>query len=184
MTTKLLIRATALAVSIEDARLAVRADGNELDVLIETAIREITDHAEHLMGRSIMRQTWQETSDSFSGVMRLYNPPLISVSSVKYIDTSGALQTMPATDYWVDSGELAAYIIPKNGWPNCAAQPNAVTVEYVCGYGNTPADVPPAIRGYLLAKLVEQFDASNQTVQTSVQASFIDSLLDRYRVWA
>lgn len=184
MTTKILTRPTALAVSIEDARLELRIDGTDLDPVIRARIAEITEHAEHVMGRSIMRQTWQEIGDSFSGVIRLYNPPLISVSSVKYIDTAGILQTVPVTDYWVDDGELAAYVIPKYGWPSCALQPNAVTVEYVCGYGDTPAAVPPVIHGYIIAKLIEQFDASNKTEQTSVQASYIDSLLDRYKVWA
>lgn len=184
MTTKLISLSTALAVSIEDARLALRIDGNELDVLITAWVKGITDHAEHIMQRSIMTQTRQLTLDAFPRVLELQYVPLISVTSVKYIDTSGAVQTVPSTDYWIDAGELAAYVIPKTGWPSCAQQANAITVEYVSGYGNTPADVPPAIRSYLLAKLVEQFDASNKTEQTSVQASYIDSLLDRYRVWA
>jgi uncharacterized phiE125 gp8 family phage protein len=184
MNKKIITPPSVLAVTLDDARLALRIDGNDLDVLITAWLNGIVDHAEHITGRSIMMQTKQASLDVFPwGGIDLQDVPIISVTSVQYIDVSGALQTMPSTDYWVDNGELSSFIVPKSSWPSTAAQPNAVVVQYVSGYGNTAADVPPAIRSYILAKLTEQFDASNKTDKASVQSSFIDSLLDRYRVW-
>lgn len=184
MTNKLHIAATALAVSLNDARSALKVDGSDLDSLITLRIREITEYAEHIIGRSIMRQTWREYLPAFEGPIQLFNPPLIGVSSVKYIDQMGTEQTVPNTDYWVDNADFGAFVIPKSAWPSARLQPNSVTVEYICGYGDSQSEVPAGIQGFILAKLIEQFDGDTKNVQTSVQASYLDSLLDRYKVYA
>jgi len=71
--------------------------------------------------------------------------PLQSVSSVKYIDVSGVLQTLDPLLYIVDL--VTASIVPayNSTWPDVRCQINSVQVEYVSGYGLAVA-VPESIK--------------------------------------
>jgi uncharacterized phiE125 gp8 family phage protein len=65
--------------------------------------------------------------------------PVISVTAVKYLDSSDAVQTYPATSYRVtDTGEV--YF--KDNPPTLAAGPQTIWIEYEAGYGALPDNVP------------------------------------------
>lgn len=185
MTTNLITPPSALPIVMADARLALKIEDTSLDNIIAIWLNGIIDYAEHYMQRSIMTQTWQKCVDGFDRTaIRLPYSPVKSVTSIKYLDANDTLQTVAPSSYWTKLGDLESFVVTKAGWPTTSAAPNSVIIEYVAGYGVLPADVPPAIKNYILAKLIEQFDPSNKTEKASVQSSFIDSLLDRYRVYA
>jgi hypothetical protein len=79
--------------------------------------------------------------------IRLPRPPLVAVSSITYVDTAGATQTLDASAYQVDAADEPARIVPAYAtfWPTARHQPNAVQVTYTAGYA-TPAAVPATIR--------------------------------------
>jgi uncharacterized phiE125 gp8 family phage protein len=138
------------------------------------------------MGRSIINQTWRLTLDAFPDALKLYNPPIVSVSSVKYYDEDNVLQTLDPQDYTVDNVSEPGYIVPAPDvdWPCTYDKINAVVVEYVAGYGATAASTPPEVRLYILAKLREQYDPATKPERATIQSSFIDSLLDRKKIWS
>jgi uncharacterized phiE125 gp8 family phage protein len=177
--TSTLITPPALAVDLASAKEALKIDGPEQDALVEAWTAGIIDHAEHVTQRSFLAQTWRATLPAFSPELRLPSSPVISISSVKYVDTAGVEQTLPSSAYTVVGDCLApAY---GSAWPATRQQPDAVTVEGVFGYGETPEDLPNGIRLYVLAKLVESFDPATRLEKDTVQASFIDRLLDRFK---
>lgn len=184
MPLKRITEPAALAVSLADAKSNLRIDSNDMDAIVNAWIMGITDHAEHYMGRAILTQTWQLVLDAFPTLIRLSMPPVASVTSVKYIDTDGNEQTLAPSQYIVDTVTEPCRIIPAYGvtWPSTREQANAVRVEFVSGYGATEAATPSAIRLYLLAKLVEQFDPQARPDKDTIQSTFIERLLDRYRV--
>lgn len=186
MASKLITAPAAPALTLAAAKLALKIEVGDVeqDALIMAWIEGITDHAEHCMGRSLIHQSWRVTLDRFPSVIRLPRPPVASVAGVKYIDAAGVLQTLAVDQYQVDTESEPGRVLPAPGvsWPSTATRFNAVTVEAVCGYGATDTSVPKAIHLYLLAKLVEQFDPEVRPEKDSVQASFIDRLLDRYNV--
>jgi uncharacterized phiE125 gp8 family phage protein len=177
----------APAVSLAEARQNLRVDGTELDSLIEAWLGGIVEHAEHLTGRSFVSQKWRLTLPAFpschhdQGAIRLPSSPLIEITAFKYIDAVGAEQTLAAEAYALD-GE---YLIPAYGtsWPAARMQAAAVTIEGTFGYGVDDTTIPNGVRLYILAKLVEQFDPAVRPEKDTVQASFIDRLLDRYTVF-
>jgi hypothetical protein len=77
------------------------------------------------------------------------------------------------------------YAVPGVGkaWPTTCDRINAVNVDVVAGYGETEASIPKGIKLYILAALTLQFDPSVKFDKDTVQSSFIDSLLDRYKVY-
>lgn len=182
MTTQLITAPAALAVSMADARLAVKieADDTSMDTAITVCIAGITAYAEHQMQRSIINRTLRQTLDSFPDAIKLYSPPIASVSYVKYYDADNVLQTLAPDDYTVDTVSEPGYIVPAPGvtWPSTYNKINAVQVQYVAGYGATDASTPDNIRMYILAKLTEQFDADAKP------NAFLDCLLDVKKVWS
>lgn len=117
--------------------------------------------------------TWADSSFTMSGFLgertvlggggvghgptRIPKPPLVSVTYIQYVDTTGALQTWDPSLYVVDmpTGDYAecGRIAPAYGqiYPPTQTQPAAVTIRFVCGYGVTPAAVPAPLKiGQLL----------------------------------
>lgn len=170
---------TALAVSLVDAKVALRVNGTALDNVISLWVQAITEHAEHLTGRSIMRQTWQAICVSFDDLQKLPKLPVVSVSSVKYYDTTNTLQTLDPSNYSLYLSDRLATVRTFGTFPDTYERDDAVVVEYVAGYGNHYSAVPSTAKAYVLAKLVEVFDPTNNA--PAVGTSFIDRLLDRLK---
>jgi uncharacterized phiE125 gp8 family phage protein len=186
MTTKRITPPVALAVSLDAARAAARADveadgTSALDAQITQAVRTHTGEAEHITGRAFITQTWRVTLDAFPSAIRLPGAPLASVDHVKFYDVDGIQQTLDPQDYQVDTESEPGYVVPAPGraWPAIAAYINAVEVQYVCGFGSTDAAVPDEIKGYILACVQQQFSP----VPNAKQSNF-EGLLDRWKVYA
>ena len=184
MPTRLITPPAALPVSLAEAKLNLRIDGNEQDSLIEAWIHGITAHAEHLTGRSFVNQTWRVTLDEFPDAIEL--PVPVSSVTIKFLDEAGVEQTLDPADYLVDSASEPGYAVPNVGkaWPTTYDRINAVNVDVVAGYGSSESDIPKGIKLYILAKLVEQYDPAIKAEKDTVQSSFIDRLLDPYKVYA
>ncbi len=74
-------------------------------------------------------------------------PPLQSITSIVYSDTTSTTQTLATTAYLVDSNGYVGRIAPVYGqfWPGTAIQPNGVQITFVAGYG-TATQVPGPIK--------------------------------------
>src|ERR1043165_3359529 len=91
---------------------------------------------------------------SSNGAIEIPRAPLIQndtlgIDFIKYIDTTGALQTLDPTLYQVDpqSDSDPVRILPAYGkvWPATRPQPNAVTIQFQVGYADA-AHVPGRIK--------------------------------------
>lgn len=184
MASRLILPPTALAVDFDVAKEHVKADGNALDASVTAWVEGITAHAEHYTGRSFISQMWLMTLDKFPDLIKLCNPRLIEVETLRYYDADDVLQRLTSADYIVENDGDQSYIRPARNkqWPDTDPDRiSAVSVEIMCGYGSNHAAVPKAIKLYIYAKLVEQFKPGKPV---EVQTSFIDSLLDRYKIWS
>lgn len=71
--------------------------------------------------------------------------PVSSISSIQYVDTDGATQTLSGSAYQVDIKSKIPRLIPSfsaGTWPATRDQLNAVTIRFVAGYSDDPEDVP------------------------------------------
>lgn len=166
MSWKLITLPVGLAVSMDEARVAARADVDEsgtspLDGEIQRAIRTYTAEAESETSRAVMEQTWRLTLDRFNGTIQLRRPPLLQVVHVKFYDAENVQRTLDPQDYQVDGESEPGYIEPAPGkaWPATASRINAVEVQIRCGYGPDHTSVPDSISGFILARLSEHFQS-------------------------
>jgi hypothetical protein len=79
---------------------------------------------------------------TLDSVFRILNPPLISVESIQYLDTSGTLQTLSADFYKFVAG-FPGRVAPAYGkiWPFTLPQIGSVILSYTCGYGTITTTV-------------------------------------------
>ena len=170
-------------------RVDAAGDDTLIGALIDAAIAML-DGRDGWLGRALCTQTWDWYLDAFPDEDVLYVPlpPLVSVSSITYLDTAGASQTWGATNYTVDIRKGPGRITPAYGvvWPSTRDVVNAVIIRFVAGYGAAAA-VPETIKLGLKA-LVAQFYEHREPVVVGTIATkipdHVDRLLAPYRVWS
>ena len=163
---------TVEPLTIAAAKLQVRLETTADDPLVLDAIRAAREYCESFADISAATTTWRLTLDAFpiggewtwgvqganpdtpwsgygaAGLIRVPRPPLQSVTTIKYVDLNGTLQTLASTEYRVDADSMPARITPEYGkiWPVTRPVIGAVQVNYVAGYTTVPEKVLQAIR--------------------------------------
>ena len=124
-------------ISLTETKAHLRIDHTTDDVLLGTLISAARDYVELRTERQIVAATYQYTLDQFPAEIKLPKSPLISVSSVQYVDSAGTTQTVAAAVYDVDDNSEPAVIREAYGqtWPTPRMTPNCVLVNFVVGYG-------------------------------------------------
>lgn len=149
---------SAEPVSLSEAKAHLRETATDQDSLIMSLISAARGWAEDFTQRALITQTWDYKLDAFADEMEIPLPPLQSVTSIKYLDTAGAEQTLANTEYTVDTAAERGLVRLGYGksWPATRAQANAVTIRFVAGYG-AAATVPGTIKAACLLLLGELY---------------------------
>lgn len=155
--------ASTYTVNIAASALGVQAPttNTTLDPQLVAWIVAARQFCETYTHRAFITQTLDLMLDGFpywsnerlvdAGAIWIPKAPLVSVTSISYVDTAGATQTWGSSNYTVDAptGPEARQgrIVPAYSiyYPVTRAVPNAVTVRFVAGYGAASA-VPYGIK--------------------------------------
>lgn len=175
-------------VSLLEAKLHLRVDGDEDDNLIESLIPSARQAAETLTGRQLVTARWKYVLDQFPCAMLwLPKSPLQSVISIEYLDQAGVWQILPDTEYIVDAACEPARIAPNFGkyWPLCLPQIGAVAVTFDAGYG-TAGQVPEGLKSWIKLRVGSLYAHREEMAMLSRgridPLPFVDGLLDPYKV--
>jgi len=163
-----------LAVTLERARQHLRnEDLHYDDDYMRGIIRAAVDVLERTYGLALLTQTVRQWHASFpcdsAKPMMLRIAPLISVTSIQYIDSAGATQTWSASEYTTGHYNGRPIIVPKTTytWPTDTDpdHPNAVIITYQAGYGDKPSNVPPVITQSLLLSITDFYENRTDSVR-------------------
>lgn len=154
------------------------------------AVQAHIDGAGGVLGRAMITQTWVMKLPDFPAGCRIVLPlpPLQSVTSITYLDTNNASQTLASSEYVVvKGGEIAkGYIELAEGssWPSTYDHPEAVTITFVAGYGDDASDVPGNIKAAGLLMVDDLYrHRSSQSVDYEVHSNpAANNLLAPYMV--
>lgn len=183
---------TTEPVTVGEAKSHLRVDTTDDDAYILGLIKAAREKLEHDMRRAFVRQTWDLFLDCFPDVITMPLPPLLSVTSVKYLDTAGVEQTLATSEYVVDINSQPGRIVTAFGksWPSTRDTINAVTVRFPAGYGlavdtaeQSAQKVPEGIRHaikFLVAHWHENREPASESVPQAV-AMTLESLTWQYR---
>jgi uncharacterized phiE125 gp8 family phage protein len=179
-------------VTLQEAKLWCRVEDDDIDdeatlLLLIIAMRE---YAEELTGRAFVRRTLELRLEEFpEGEIELPQAPLISVSSIQYVDGDGTLQTLDASPntYQVDAVSEPGRVAPLYAadWPAARAVMDAVRIQYVAGYATVNL-IPKKVRLWMQARISTLFENREQFVVGNIvqpiPRDFVDGLLDGLRV--
>lgn len=145
------------------------------DQVIPTAIAEYESDA----GRQLITASLILTRDRFPRyrrVLLLPKPPLQSVTSITYLDTSGDETEMDEDDYIVNIAKEPGEIQPVVGvaWPSTYNQSGAVVIEYVAGYGDEAVNIPSHVQHALLEKCRMLFERRDDAQALSLGHPLLD----------
>lgn len=162
------------------------------DTLIDGLIAAATSYLDGwtgVLGRALCEQTWRQDFDSLSlRCMRLPLFPVISITSVKYKDTTGAEQTINSSNYTLQTDDLGSYVqfLSTYSSPSLWTELPRASVTYKAGYADngSVSMVPEAIKQAIYLMTRQWFDNPTAAVvgQTVERMPFaVDALLAPYR---
>ncbi len=162
-----------------------------------TAATSYLDGRDGILGRALVTQTWDFTLDRFpcEDFIRLPLAPVQSITSLKYVDENGTLQTWSAANYALSADKATRPRVDLGydlTWPDTRRQRDAVTIRMVCGYesGNSPEDasaVPGAIKAAMLLLIGHWYEHREDVLVGVTPAMLpmgVDALLAPYRIWS
>lgn len=138
---------------------AITTHDTQLTNLI-VAARQAAEAETH---RQIITATWKLILDRFpcsaDEPIRLPFGRLQSVTHVKYYDTAGDQQTWSIANYIASTSREPGLIRTAYGitWPAIQPRPDAVEVQFVCGYG-VAVDVPQLLKAGMLLLIGHWFE--------------------------
>jgi uncharacterized phiE125 gp8 family phage protein len=113
-----------------------------------TASRQAIDGADGWLNRALITQSWRGHLDAFPCGNRVYIPlPPLQQLVISYIGDAGDSVTLTeGVDYKLTQKAQRPYITPVGSWPSSAISSDAITLDFIAGYGDDGASVPEPIR--------------------------------------
>jgi uncharacterized phiE125 gp8 family phage protein len=175
MNLRLITAPAAEPVSLATAKAFLRVDDLYDDTLITSLIKSAREKGEELSRLAFITQTWELTRDTWPDgclLLKLYRPPLQSVTSVKYFDGDNQQHTW--TDYTVDTASEPGAII-FNSLPSANLRKSgAITVRFVAGYGSADTNVPERIKAAIVTLVAHWYEnRESLDVPAGIKAVFM-----------
>lgn len=150
MNLRLITAPTVEPVAVETAKLYLRVDGTEDNALITSLIKAAREKGEELARRAFITQTWEMTLDAWpNGYLKLYRPPLQSITSVKYLDNASVEHLW--TDYVFDIRNEPGVLFFETIPGDALFESGAILIRYQAGFGNDESSVPEGIKNAILS---------------------------------
>lgn len=174
-------------VSLQEAKDHLRISGTSEDTLITSLIKSARIQVENYLNRALITQTWDVFYPCFKNELLLPYPPVQSVTSVKYNDLDGVLQTLSGSNYWSVTQSDPGSIVRKyeTTWPDLEyGNPLPVVVRCVVGYGDAD-DVPEIIKHAIKILLTDLYEhRGSVVVGTNVTTwKIITDLIHQYKIY-
>lgn len=148
-----IITPPAAALSLEQLRRHCKIDPptsvNDADTDLSAALAAAQSTCEHYTGISIGSQILELALDVFPDAgIALPRGPVTSITSVTYLDASGASQVLASGAYRLNDYVTPQELLPSvnTEWPTTYVDTNAVKIRYVAGSATIDGAVAQALR--------------------------------------
>jgi uncharacterized phiE125 gp8 family phage protein len=180
MSIKVITPAVNPIIALSELKAHLYIVGDADDTELTNKMNEVKNLAESFTNRFFLNTVAEYALDSFPIELReiwIPKPPLVSVSKVEYYDTSGVLQEMDLSDFYVDTRSTLGRLVLKSGksFPITETdRPNAVIITFTAGYGANTSDLPLDLKSAL--KLLIANNWENRQEDFVIQGVGIKSL--------
>ena len=179
-------------ITLVEAKSHLRVTFADEDTYINTLITSARKYCEAYCNRVFITQTWRQNENAWSYPIKLMVNPVISLTSLKYIDTNEAQQTITDNtnnfqkDFNSDVAKIYSGLV--EAFPAIGISINPIEIITVCGYGaasDVPDDIKHAIK-LMVSHLYENREMVNVPLNSLSSdipmPSAVPSLLNRYRI--
>jgi len=132
------------------------------------AARQRIDGADGYLNRALITQSWRGHLDAFPCGKRVYIPlPPLQQLTISYVGADGSSVALTEdVDYKLIKNAQRPYITPIGSWPSATVSSDAITLDFIAGYGDDGASVPEPIRTAIALGVsqLRTMSASNLTV--------------------
>jgi uncharacterized phiE125 gp8 family phage protein len=150
-------------ITLNDAKLHARIDGDDEDMLIAALILAARMHIERNLDVALVRQSWSLYLDAWPDKPFVELPlgPLISVDAVRLYSPSNSHVTLDPALFVVDAASRRPRLARHQGqsWPLPGRAVNGIEIAFTAGYGETADDVPMPIRQAIRMLVAHWFEA-------------------------
>lgn len=169
--------------TLDEVKLHCRiTTGTSEDALLTALIASATEWTQRYLRRALIRQTWEQRADYWpaSGVFLLNWLPVASITSLVYLDQSGATQTVDAGSYQlIRSSEMTHALVLAYNYarPALNPSPGSIRIRYVAGYApssssppDPAANIPAAIKHAMLMQVAELYENRETSIVGTIIA--------------
>ena len=163
MNLKVLARGTAEPVTLAEAKLHLRVDVTDDDVLIGAMISAARDMVERYTSRTLIYTAYRMTMDMWTWDIELPRSPAVEAAAnlitgisyatprIRYWDNDYVQQTITYADddfeLLLDNNPPLLVLPPSTIWPITAPlQRGAIEIDWIAGYGAASTGVPQLLR--------------------------------------
>ncbi|MFW0776996.1 MAG: head-tail connector protein [Rickettsiales bacterium] len=142
-------------ITLTEAKLYLRVDHVDEDVLINDLIVAARMHAEHWLKRSILTQTWKLAYDDYlTEEVLLPMGPVSSIDNVTIIDRDEDSEVLDSGLYYLNASKDAII------FDECLSA-HRIEITYVTGYGDASM-VPKSIKQGMLSHIASMYDGRGE----------------------
>lgn len=171
-------------VTLEEAKLHLRVDGNEEDLLISALITAAREYCETWQARAYVTQTWELVLDRFpkdKNQITIPLPPLQAVESIKFKNKDGIETTWEPENYIVDTVSQPGRVVLAYGkaWPSSVLQTaNAISIRFTAGYGSAE-EVPEKFKAAIKLMVAYLYEHRDEKIEKDFYPAFtvVEALL-------
>jgi len=133
--------------TLDEARAYLRVEHNDEDETVAALVTAARLQIEAQARRALITQTWRLSLDAWPdrGVIAVRPGPLQSLTAARVYDLDNVAHAIDTQSFVPDRASSALVFTP---WSVAEPQrPNAgIELDVICGYGDTPLDVPEGLR--------------------------------------
>lgn len=155
--------ATSAVITAAEFKTHARVYHTQDDIYIATLILVATQCIEHETRRALISREFAMQLQGFpaDGEIILPRSPLLTVTSVTYLDSAGAMQVLASSNYHTYSVNGVGRVVLKStaSWPTTQGTGALdVWVNFTAGYGGTSESVPVALKHAVLLWATHWYD--------------------------
>lgn len=141
----------APAVSLVNVKLHLRIDRADEDAFLTSLINTAPLFFEGYTKKALITKTYK-TYRTIWDIFQLRRCPLQSISSIKYNDTDGVLQTLESGDYYIVKDNFFGKVCFDEDFefPSLRNRPQQIEIIFKAGFGDADTNIPKDIQQGLL----------------------------------
>ncbi len=172
---------TAEPITTTQAKLFLRIDTTDEDSYIAGCITAARDKVESILDRQLMQATYRYSANSLinDNSLLLPKPPVSAVSTVNFVDSTGAVGTVSASDYIATFDTTPARVMFTTVPAYDTTRADSLRVTFTAGYGTASSSIP----GVLIQAMYLLLEPYYRRQPDSTVDECVEKLVAQYVAW-